>query len=234
MDKNFADIDEKSTGKSKFVKIEYLRLEPGQYTVRILEEQATKKYAHFVNFSSVECLGKECPVCANNKRTLYEHPEDYREVKGWSPKRERFWVNVLDKTGETPVVKVLSGGPNLFDDFKLMSRATRTDGDDVVDIRAYDWTLMVSGSGRDREVTPVPQYRGKNDPISLEGLELFDLSNCLPNITAEEMVDFINGASLKDIFTLRRATSEVLEKTSDSSSDLEKEIQASVDAIFKA
>jgi hypothetical protein len=233
MDENFADIDEKRTGKSKFRKTEYMKLDPGQYTIRILEASATKRYTHFVNFNSVECLGKDCTVCENNRRILYEHPVDFREAKGWSPKRERFWVNVLDKTGETPTLKVLSGGPTLFDDFKLMSKATRTDGDEVVDIRAYDWTLLVSGTGRDREVTPVPQYRGKNEPMSLDGLELYDLDNVLPKITAEEMVDFINGTSLKDIFTLRRATSEVLNKTAETV-DLEKEIQDSVNEIFKS
>lgn len=235
MDQNFAEIDDKSTGSPKFRKIEYLKLDAGQYKIRILQTPAVKKYAHFLNFNSVECLGEGCPICENNRRILYENPENYRDVKGWSPKRERFWVNVLNKTGENPVVQVLSGSPTLFGDFKVMSLATRTDEDEVVDIRAYDWLLNVTGSGRDREVTPVPQYRGKNEPVSLDGLELFDLSNCLPQVTAEEAVDFLNGTSLKDIFTLRRATKEVLDsKESVGSDDLEKEIQASVDAIFKS
>lgn len=232
MDVNFADIDAKR--ESKFRKVEYLKLDPGQYTIRILEFPATKKYNHFLNFSSVECLGDDCLICENNRRILYEHPKDYKDVKGWCPRRERFWVNVLNKTNDENKVCVLSSGPTLFEDFNMMAQATRTESDEVVDIRAYDWILMVKGTGREREITPVPQYRGKNEPISTEGLELFDLTRCLPNITRDEMADFLKGVSLKDIFNLRRATNEVLSKEETMSEEnLEKDIEDSISEIFK-
>lgn len=230
MDENFANTDERKDN-SKFRKIEYMKLEPGQFTIRILEPSATKKYAHFINYNSIECLEDECPVCENNRRILYEHPKDYREVKGWSPKRERFWVNVLNKTSETPVIQVLSGGPRLFEDLSVMAKATRTDEDEMVDIRAYDWILMVSGTGREREITPVPQYRGKNEPINTEEMELFDLSSPLPTVTKEEAVEFLNGTSLKDIFAMRKATQEVL-KNAENSAEVEEAIDETVEELF--
>jgi hypothetical protein len=63
-------------------------------------------------------------------------------------------------------------------------------------------------------------------------LELFDLSNSVPELTRPELVDMLNGASIKDIFALRRATKAV--DTASPDSVLMADIQASVDEIFKS
>jgi len=261
-----SSIDEKDdvTKNSKFKKTEFINLVQGENIIRILDPMETKRYAHYINYSWVACLEEACPLCENNRKIFYEHPKDFRDVKGWNPKRARYSINVLDKTktkvcekcqeevkGESPVcpacgtllgeaqplnkVKVLSRGPTLFEDLKVMSRSIRNEQDECVDIRTYDFMLVVKGDGRDTVITVVPRYfPGKDTLEDLEGKELFDLSKSLITITAEELVDMVNGASIKDIFAVRRATKELVKSTDVPVTDrLRDEIAASIDNIFK-
>ena len=93
----FADID---APKTQFTskKKEYLKLGQGQTVIRILENQAHKFYTHYVNGSTIQCLGEDCPICRNNHIIYAENPDTYKDVKGYAPKVQRFLVNVLDRT----------------------------------------------------------------------------------------------------------------------------------------
>lgn len=88
------------TSRGKFRRTEFVDLTPGQTTIRIIDtaEEAAKFYTHYVKGVSIKCLGDDCPICKNNTRIYAENPESYRDVPGWSPRQERFAVNVLDKT----------------------------------------------------------------------------------------------------------------------------------------
>jgi len=92
----FAEIDTKTQYESK--KKQYLTLSQGQTVIRILEDTAQKFYTHYINRSTVQCLGDACPICANNRVIYMEHPDDFRSVQGYSPKVQKFLVNVLDRT----------------------------------------------------------------------------------------------------------------------------------------
>lgn len=92
----FADIETKE--KKTFQKVTFLDLPPGQHIIRILEENATKVHTHFINRSTVLCLEDDCPICQSNKKIFIENPDNFREVKGYSPKSKRYFVNVLDRT----------------------------------------------------------------------------------------------------------------------------------------
>lgn len=233
-DVNFGDtIDERAeTKESKFRKTEYLSLVGGnEYIIRILDRVETKKYGHYVGRGWLECLDDECPICQNNKRILYENPEDYREVEGWCPRRPRFFLNVLDRSDNK--VKVLSCGPTLIEDLKVMSNSIRNEQDERVDIRNYDWSLTVKGSGRDKETTPSHRFFGKESIVNLEGQELYNLDNCMIRLEPEEMLDVFNGASLKDVFALRRAKQE-LSLDAPESDDINEDIKKSIGDIFKS
>ena len=221
-------VDESGGGFRKTV---YLSTKPGKYTIRILDAVETKKYAHFIKKGWIECLGEECPICANNKKILYEHPEDYKDDKGWCPRRARYFLNVLDRGDE--VVKVLSCGPQLIEDLKVMSQSIRNEQDERIDIRLYDWDLIVKGEGRDKETTPSHKFFGKETKVEYNKEDLFDLDNCIIKLTASEMLDVYNGVSLKDIFAVRKAKvkSENSEEPAQSVLD---EVNASVDEIFKS
>lgn len=217
--------------RKEFRKTQYLMLKPGKYTIRILDEVETKVYGHwFMGRGWLECLGDECPVCQNNKKILFEHPEDYRDVDGWNPRRARFFLNVFDKADNT--VKVLGSGPQLIEDLKVMSQSVRTEQDERVDHRMYDWELTVRGEGRDKEVTPAYRYFGKETKIDYNPEDKFDLSNCMIKVSAEEMLDVFNGASLKDVFAMRKAKKQ--SQADAVISDISADIQDAVDEVFKS
>ncbi len=223
----------------KYRKTEYLSLTPGEHKIRILEPMETKFYTHYVGYSYVACLGDECPLCENNKKIMYEHPENFSTVKGFIPRRARFYINVFDKTPakvcpkdgkELPQeatscpacgtflpeaaplnkVKVLSSGKDVFEDLKIQSKSIRNEQDERIDIRMYDFLLTVVGVGRDREIHTTPRwFPGKEALQDVGDQQLFDLSNATIKLSREEMLDVFNGAALRDVFTLRRAKKEL-------------------------
>ena len=86
---------------TKFEKPNFLRLTPGNHTIRIIEnpENAHMVYTHYVmNKFTIECPGDGCPICENNKKLIFEHKDDFRNQKGYSPKSTRYLLNVLDRT----------------------------------------------------------------------------------------------------------------------------------------
>jgi len=220
-------LDEKN---SKFKKTVYFSTKPGEYVIRILDSMETKKFVHSLGRAFVECLGEDCPICQNNKKILYEHPEDYKDVSGWCPRRSRFWLNILDKADG--IVKVLSCGPQLIEDLKTMSKSIRNEQDERIDIRHYDWTLTVKGTGLDKETTPSHRFFGKETEPEIGDQTLYDLDNCIIKLTPEEMLDVFNGASLKDVFDLRKAKKAIQDSDSELASEVRAEIKSAVDEVF--
>lgn len=250
------------TDRPRYRKTEFMNLDAGEHRFRILEPRETKKYTHYIGFAYIECLGDECPVCLNNKKILFEHPEDYRDVKGWAPRNQRFYINVLDKTPAKkctkcglekvnyaadvcptdgspmevlePRVKVLSMGSTLLEDIKVMSKSVRNKQDERIDIRMYDFTLEITGARQNKKTHVAHKwYPGDEAFDDVKQEEMFDLSEVAIKLSAEEMLDVFNGASLKDVFTMRRAQKQL--KDSDFlSPETKKEIEDSVDKLFKA
>jgi len=94
---SFADIQIRQGTSSPSLKF----LNPvGRATFRILEESARKFSAHYVNRTTIQCLGEDCPVCELNQLVISKkpNPKIYRQDPGFSPIMQRFAVNVLDKT----------------------------------------------------------------------------------------------------------------------------------------
>jgi hypothetical protein len=84
---------------TKFEKTEFMRFEPGVHLVRILGEPKGM-YSHYLPNAriSIKCLLEDCPICKNNRQLMMENPENFRNIKGWSPRQYRHYFNVLDKT----------------------------------------------------------------------------------------------------------------------------------------
>lgn len=93
-------IDEPSQSrKSEYKRTEFMALQEGINVIRVLQPKAVKKWAHYINGITVECLGwEECPICDANKQLQIENPEEYKKMSGYNPARRRYYVNVLDKT----------------------------------------------------------------------------------------------------------------------------------------
>lgn len=229
----FADVATSSTGEANFKKAQYLKLEEGiKYTIRILEEQATKVITHFVNNSSIKCLEEDCPFCKRNTELLMQYPDSYRDSPDWRPRQKRFFVNVLDKTPvkrcecgkeysnttrvscdcgkplsnnivPSNTVKILSKGITLFSQLNDVNSAILNQSGEPVGVTGYDIFLLVSGRGKDTAVTAIPDAAHVGPQIG--DFELYDLTSPVPELSPEEAVDLSRGVSLRDIFAARRA-----------------------------
>lgn len=241
-------IDERED-KPRYRKIEFMNLDAGEHRFRILEPMETKKYTHYIGFSYVECLGDECPICQNNKKILYEHPEDYRDQEGWFPRNQRFYINVLDKSsvsddgvlsaGLPPLnkVKVLSMGSRLLEDLKVQSKSVRNKQDERIDIRMYDWIAEVKGAKTNKTVNVVHKWwPGEEALEDIGDQELFDLSEVAVKLTPDEMLDVaFRGAKLKDIFVMRRAKKQLAQSDFPSlSASVTDEMNGDMNKLFKA
>lgn len=233
-------------GKPKYRRTEFMNLEAGEHRFRILEPQETKKYTHYIGFAYIECLGDDCPICENNKKILFEHPTDYKDVKGWAPRNQRFYINVLDKSpisedgkyspGAQPLnkVRVLSMGSRLLEDIKVLSKSVRNKQDERIDIRMYDFIFDIKGAKQTKTINVAHKWWPGDEAFEDIGdQELFDLSEVAVKLSREEMLDVFNGASLKDVFAMRRASKQVKEADF-LSPETAAQIDNAVDELFKA
>jgi hypothetical protein len=97
----FADTSPRYPGarSGDFKRIEWLRLRPGRFTIRIMEAESRKVFAHWITGTGfIKCLDDDCPICQNNNKIRAENPKDFRSVSGWNPWTTRYYVNVFDRT----------------------------------------------------------------------------------------------------------------------------------------
>lgn len=106
------------TEKKVFNKINFLKLNPGQHIIRILNIMSV--YTHFIPQAkvSIKCLLEDCPICGMNKKIMTEHPDDFRKITGFLPRSKRHYFNCLDRTDvkvcPTCQAEVKRGGDNKF------------------------------------------------------------------------------------------------------------------------
>lgn len=129
-------------------------------------------------------------------------------------------------------VKVLSRGVTLFDQLDAINNAILDASGERVGLTGYDITLVISGTGKNKVITPIA---GQTTPAPVvDETLLYDLDIVTIKLTATELVDLMRGVSLKDIFSARRATEKA---ASISDNILPKElldsVQSDVDALFK-
>lgn len=232
---SFANITQTQafTGESNVRRTEYISLTPGAHVIRILNSRAKDIFVHYINKATVECLGDDCPICANNKSLISAFPNDFRNQPGYVKKTERHYVNVLDKTpakvcecgqeykdlsatfcrcgkqlpDAKPLmkVKVLAKGKTLFEHLETIHNSILDAENNPIGIHNYDISLVVSGTGRDVNYTPIPNP-ANSAPVEQKYLdEMFDLDKAIIRLTPEELLDLQRGISLKDIFAARRS-----------------------------
>jgi hypothetical protein len=85
--------------KTLYPKINFMKFDYGQHLLRVIGKPVAL-YSHYLRSSnlSIKCLGDDCPICQNNKKIFLEHPNDFREVKGYVPRQYRHYFNGLDRT----------------------------------------------------------------------------------------------------------------------------------------
>lgn len=229
----FGTPKEKPQYKTEFKKTPFVDLNSTS-VVRILTNGYVSVQTHFINRATVKCLGEGCPVCANNKMLIMQFPDSFRDEAKYSPRRTVNLVNVIDKTlvklcecgienkvtpgvstcqcgkiltgnaAPSNKVKVLSRGSTLFDDFDNINNAILDATGEPVGLTNYDLTLVVSGVGKAKKITPIAGQISEAPVVN--DADLTDLDRVTIELTATELVDLQRGVSLKDIFAARRAS----------------------------
>ena len=85
--------------KTIYPKINFMKFDYGQHLLRVIGKPKAI-YSHYLRSSnlSVKCLEDDCPICHNNKRIFLEHPNNFREVKGYTSRQYRHYFNAVDRT----------------------------------------------------------------------------------------------------------------------------------------
>lgn len=85
--------------KTTYPKINFMKFDYGQHLLRVIGKPRAI-YSHYLRSSniSIKCLDDDCPICHNNKRIFLEHPNNFREVKGYTARQYRHYFNALDRT----------------------------------------------------------------------------------------------------------------------------------------
>lgn len=102
-------------------------------------------------------------------------------------------------------VKVMSRGKTLFENFNGIENSVLDPEGNPIPLTSYDFTLFVTGSGRETNITVIPMVDRK-DPVEFSEEELFELPKTVITLTPEEMQEVQRGISIKDIFANRKVT----------------------------
>ena len=79
-------------------RMEFLALPPGNSVIRVIDDDYVVYDSHYINGTSIACLGEDCPICKNNHRLIVENPDNFRDCRGYYPRSARYFINVLDRT----------------------------------------------------------------------------------------------------------------------------------------
>jgi hypothetical protein len=178
--------DSKGSGSSE---LKYASLAQGTHQLRCLDEEPYSRYTHWVqaansgNGMTINCIGRDCPICQQIKA-------DKAQKK--TPKytsRKMHACNFIDRaTGD---VVIVDKGNRLYEALAgLMA--------EVGDLRDYDVKIRVTGTGTDTSYTPIPMPPA---PLTAEeqALEKYDFSKLYVNLTAEQVLKLMTGASYKEL-----------------------------------
>lgn len=166
-------------------------------------------------------LGRTCPKCGTDNHSVASQ------------------TSTVCKCGEiltgaltsSMKIKVLSRGVTLFDQLDAINNAILDTQGEAVGLTGYDLTFVVSGTGKNKTITPIA---GQITPMGpYESTDLYDLENVTMKLSASELVDLQRGVSLKDIFAARRASEKVSELANGTvPQELIDAAQSDVDALF--
>jgi hypothetical protein len=233
---SFTPIEQKQTYAKK--KLEFLNLVPGNTVIRILDEDYVSVESHFINRVSIACLGDECPICKNNRKTIMENPETFRDISGYSPKSTRYFLNVMDKTparicpqcgkevkqniptcpGCNTVIQAVPQLP--LNKVKILSKGKQlfeqfiameqTIVDEQGNKRGLqNFDITLSVAGAGKTATCTAIFTGAiGTPVTVTPEDKFDLEKAIVRLNVEEIHDLQSGVSLSDIFKARSLTSE--------------------------
>ena len=128
-------------------------------------------------------------------------------------------------------IKVLSRGKTLFENFNGIETSVLDEVGNPIPLTSYDFTLFVSGSGRETNITVIPMV-DKKEPFEFAETDLYDLTKTVITLTPEEMQEVQRGVSIKDVFAARKViggdTKEVTEEAKTTAQEIVNELMGTV------
>lgn len=158
-------------------------------------------------------LVKVCSNCGSeNKMLVTKTGQDF------SPTCWKCNTAIIGEAA-TPsnTVKIISRHLPLFEDLETLEKTVLDIEGNSIPITSYDISLNVTKKDRGYNIMPVPMTH-LNDRLEISEDDMFDLEEVKIILTPEEVIQFVRGVTLKDIFTARSAESsevkseEVVEK----------------------
>lgn len=109
-------------------------------------------------------------------------------------------------------VVILNRGTELYDQLRTINSSVLDESGEKVGIDNFDIMIMVPAKTKRPSASAMPH---KNDPVEVTE-ELYKLSEAPLHLESGEIKSFLSGASLKDIFSARRADTALEENVADS------------------
>jgi hypothetical protein len=181
---------------------------------------------------------KICPSCgAEVKKAGAKFPNACSNmvVKEGSNQKVKC-DTILTEVKATPLNKVKIWGWGVENQDRLAGfYASEVDDDGTpIPLTNYDFMILVTPAANDKKTTTPSPRVDLNDEVKVEEKDLFNLTTAVISLTAEEIVQFMKGVQLRDLFNARKAEAE--EKyTKDfiAEEDLEDDIDSMEDNIKK-
>lgn len=126
-------------------------------------------------------------------------------------------------------VKILAKGKRLFEPLeKNIFRVNVDEDGEPIPLTKYDIILHVVGTGRDTQTLPVKT--DVNDEVGVPEDALYDLPSIPLRLEPSEVLDFLKGVSLRDIFAARRG--EVDEEMQELAEEIKEDIDEGIASIL--
>lgn len=198
--------------------VNYLKFPEGVSVVRLIDEAPYSRYTHWIAKAnngkgvSIDCIGKECPICEIIKK---ERKEGKKELTYRS--KPTHSINVLVKKlggQDKNEIFVLEQGNGLFGQIKDQMTMLAQMGVQT-DLRQVDLIINRTGTGFNDTKYSVMANVATMKPLTEEekAMEKYDLQALKPMLSVAQVIMLMNGRSLDEI-------SEQAEDTS-ASSDVE-------------
>jgi hypothetical protein len=91
-------VDIRDYSQSQFKKTKFFKWTPGQHRFRFVEDEAPLIQSYWFGRGFIQANGFDDPQATLNRRIKLENPEDFRNVRGWRPIQDRYYINILDMT----------------------------------------------------------------------------------------------------------------------------------------
>lgn len=174
--------------------INYIKLENGTTQLRIVGDQPYSRWTHWIPQAnenrglSVDCIGKECPVC----KQIADDKKNKRKSKYGSRKVHSICA-IVRKPNADPEMGLLEQGNKIFNGLLVLL-------EQMGDLRNYDVKIVKTGtdfSSIDYSVLPTFPPVPMTD--AEKALPLYTVDQIKKSFTKEQIEMLMNGAKLDEV-----------------------------------